>query len=436
MTHATRHDADHLLFEAERRAERLAGVLRMVVALALMATFLLAVQPREQTGASAVLQRQWIYAMADMAGYFLMGLGTWALARSTRYRRWMVWPIAAGDCAFVLAGLWLSLGNTGAGAAVTLAFPSAWLVPVVLAFGALRVDARVLWAMTAVIVAGLAALIWAPAGGQPLSGAEMSRMTTFFAPPPNMMRLAMIGVAGAVLALAARRTRHLLIKSIDEAQRRANLTRYLPAQLAPRLAAGGLEALRRGKRQPAAILFTDLRGFTGLVQNMPPEEVSDLVSAFRRIVLAAAKQNGGIVDKFMGDAAMVVFENTQGAKDAARRCLACIHALQLGFDAWSARRVASNRPAIRAGIGAHWGEVFSGVVGDDERLEYSVFGDTVNIAARLEALTKTCGYGAVISRDLAVLAGAAADWIPLDVSEVRGRVGPLDLLGQGRTLPD
>lgn len=434
MTQSITTQADPLLFEAERRAEQLAGGLRMAVTLALMLTFLLAVQPRAEV-ADAVLQRQWLYAMADMAGYFLMGLGTWAIARSARYRRWMVWPIAAGDCFFVLGGLWASLGNTGAGSAATLAFPSAWLVPVVLAFGALRVDPRVLWAMTGTIVLGLAGLIWISRGAGPITEQEMAQMATFFAPPPNLMRLAMIGVAGAVLALAARRTRALLIRSIEEAQRRANLTRYLPAQLAPRLAAGGLEDLRRGKRQPAAILFTDLRGFTGLVQEMPPDAVSAFVSEFRRIVAGAAQQSGGIVDKFMGDAALVVFESDGDDRAAARACLACARALQTGYADWAARRSAQGLPPVEAGIGAHWGEVFSGVVGDDDRLEYSVFGDTVNIAARLEALTRTSGYGVVISRDLARLAEADTGWTALPVTEVRGRSGPLELLGQTPNRP-
>lgn len=423
MTQPSTLDADRLLFEAEARAERLAGALRMAVALALGVTFLLAVQPGEQQ-ADAMLRRQWVYAILDMAAYFCVGLATWAIARSRHYRRWMIWPIAAIDCLFVLNGLWLSLGNTGAGSALTLAFPAAWLVPVVLAFGALRVDPRVLWAMTGVIVAGLAALIWLHANGPGTE--EMGPMRTFFAAPPNMMRLAMIGVAGAVLALTARRTRALLIRSIEEAERRANLTRYLPAQLAPRLAAGGLGELRRGRRLNAAVLFADLRGFTGLVQDMPPEEVSRFVAEFRRIVTNCAQAHGGIVDKFMGDAAMVVFEAPSGATD----CLACAEALRRGFRDWSDRRTADGQPAVKAGIGAHWGEVFSGVVGDADRLEYSVFGDTVNIAARLEALTKTAGFATVISRDLAEAAGSAKGWTDLPQTEVRGRSGPLSLLGR------
>lgn len=427
MTQPSTRDADRLLFEAEARAERLAGALRMAVALALAVTFLLAVQPGEQQ-ADAIVRRQWVYAVFDMTAYFCVGLATWAVARSRHYRRWMIWPIAAIDCLFVLNGLWLSLANTGAGPALTLAFPAAWLVPVVLAFGALRVDPRVLWAMTGVIVTGLGALIWLHGGGARPGPDDMAPMRTFFAAPPNMMRLAMIGVAGAVLALTARRTRALLIRSIEEAERRANLTRYLPAQLAPRLAAGGLGELRRGRRLRAAVLFTDLRGFTGLVQDMPPEEVSRFVTDFRRIVTACAQAHGGIVDKFMGDAAMVVFETPTGATD----CLACAEALRQGFRTWSERRAAEGHPPVKAGIGAHWGEVFSGVVGDAERLEYSVFGDTVNIAARLEALTKTTGFGTVISRDLATAAGGAdgADgWVELPPTEVRGRSGPLALLG-------
>ena len=86
-------DTGALVHEAERRAERYAGLLRMAIALALAVVFLVAVIPFRYE-ATEVLQRQWYYAMGGMTGYFLLGLLAWILARGTGFRRWMVWPLA------------------------------------------------------------------------------------------------------------------------------------------------------------------------------------------------------------------------------------------------------------------------------------------------------------------------------------------------------
>ncbi|WP_171052695.1 adenylate/guanylate cyclase domain-containing protein [Ruegeria sediminis] len=419
--------AGPLLFDAEKRAERLAGLLRMAVAAGLGLTFVLVVRP-QAANADTVLWTQWAYAAIGMTGYFLLGFFGWLLARSRYYRAWMVWPVAAGDCLFVLSGLWMSVGNVGAGSAVTLAFPSAWLVPLVLAFGALRVDPRVLWVMTLSLVAGLAGLIALRHGEWPVQPGSLERIAPFFAPPPNMMRLAMIAVAGAVLAVAAARTRALLVRSIDEANRRANLTRYLPAQLADDLGEAGLAAMQEGTRQNAGLLFIDIRGFTGMTQEMPPQAVSQFVSEYRRRVSAVARETGGIIDKFMGDAVLIVFSG----QDAAARCLTCGLALRDEISDWSQDRGSGGQPPVRVGIGLHWGEVFSGVVGDNDRLEYSVFGDAVNIAARLESLTRDLGLDLIASRDVIAAAGATPQDFGMETLAplaVRGREGALSLAG-------
>lgn len=421
-------DTGALVHEAERRAERYAGLLRMAIALALAAVFLVAVIPFRYE-ATEVLQRQWYYAMGGMTGYFLLGLLAWILARGTGFRRWMVWPLAAGDCLFVLSGLWLSLQNTGAGPAVTLAFPSAWLIPVVLGLSAMRLDPRVLWVMTLAMGCGLAALIWASPPGSAQVTDSLSGMQTFFATPPNLMRLAMIMAAGVLLAVAVSRARGLLFRSIAETQRNANLTRYLPAEVAARLAQGDLDALRKGERQNAAILFIDMRGFTGMVQNMPPEALAELMTGFRGAILQEARASGGIVDKFMGDAAMLVYEARKSPEQAAQNCLRGARALYRALSKWSELREKQGKEAVKVGIGAHWGEVFSGVIGETDRLEYSVFGDVVNTAARLEALTKDSPYDILVSRELVDVAGAFEGWHVLPDMEIRGRQGALQVLG-------
>ena len=115
--------------------------------------------------------------------------------------------------------------------------PASWLIPIALAYGALRVNPRVQIFIGVVVVSGLALMI--PLVPEVPAKMTYVRIEDFLELPPNLMRLAMIALACAVLVVAAQRTRLLLVRSIAETRRPANLTRYLPAQLAPQLAEGG-----------------------------------------------------------------------------------------------------------------------------------------------------------------------------------------------------
>lgn len=426
-----------LFHEAELRAEGLVAVIRMAVALGLTLVFLVAVSSTTTRDVDAdVLNRQWLYASITVGCYFVLGAVSWCLVKLKALRLWMVWPTATGDCLFILANLWLALRNTGLGAEYLFLFPPIWLVPLVLAFGALRFDPWIQGYIAIVMLAGVLALGLVDLGNA--RQADIATLNLFYAVPPNAMRLAMVALASAVLVLASIRARRLLMRSLTENLRSTNLTRYLPAQLAPRLAEGGLGELREGRRQDMAILFVDMRGFTRLSESMPPHEVSGLITDYRARITAAAKVSGGMIDKFMGDAALIVFEDDSSPQIAARASLGCAERILWDIADWSATREQEGKPPVRAGIGLHWGSVFCGVVGDTDRLEYSVFGDAVNTAARLEEMTKTQGVGIIASRDLLNAAGIGnvpAGWVALPDAALRGRSGMLSIMGKAGPFP-
>ncbi|WP_165390351.1 adenylate/guanylate cyclase domain-containing protein [Thalassococcus sp. S3] len=412
-----------LIRDAELRAEQLIGYLRLLISSSLGVVFavVLTVEPVPLT---EVLRWQLVYASGTMAAYFMLGLLSLFLLSKGWFRRWMIWPSAFGDCVFLLISSWLSVVNTGLPGSHVVVLPTIWLIPVVLACGALRFNPALQAAMASVIVGGMFYLLAAEATLGP--AAVEANIRFFFAMPPNLMRVAMIALAGGVLVVASLRIRRLLLRSITEAEARANLTRYLPAQLAPRLAHVGLEELRRGARAEMAVLFVDMRGFTQISERMRPEQVSEFVTAYRTRITAVAQETGGIIDKFMGDAAMLVFEDADGR--AARAALHCADLLAADIDTWSEQRQRAGDEPVQIGVGLHWGEVFVGVVGDDARLEYSVFGDTVNIAARLEALTKAHGVPMIASDVFLQRARVTTeDWQVLPDHSVRGRIGHLTL---------
>lgn len=423
-----------LLKQAEVDAERVVALLRIAVSLGLFGVFFATVWETVDT-VEDYLRRQWLFALATMFSYLLVGVFTLWLAQSGRFRGWMVWPGVTLDCAFMLVNVWVGLENTALPGGVTFLLPPIWLVPAVLSFAVLRFNPYLQAYTVALIAVGLGWMVlWQP---EQVTSDAAERATFLLAMPPNIIRIAMIGLAGLVLVVAAYRMRLLLHRSITEAQARTNLTRYLPAQLAGRLAGGGLEELRQGQRQQMAVLFIDIRGFTSWSEDRDPHEVSAYVTEFRRRVQLAAARSEGLIDKYIGDAAMILFEG----EDGAQRALDCAGALDEELQRWTALRLEAGEGPVEAGIGLHWGEVFSGVVGNAERLEYSVFGDTVNIAARLEQLTRQEDARIIASAALFDAAGAkpARDgWIALPPVHLRGRSSGLDIFGwgQGGFAPD
>jgi len=418
-------NTSELLEQAEQDAERIVGLLRMLVAAGLALFFLFTVQPVVNSG-HAVLERQWVFALSTMLAYFVLGLATWWTARRGHFSAWVAWPVSAADSLFLVANVWVGMRNVGLSGDAVFVLPAVWLVPIVLAFGVLRGNPKIMALQVGLLVLGLLILVGVDAGST--RGLEDNPIWLFLSLPPNLIRLFMIALAGIVLIVAARRVHALLFRSITEAQRRANLTRYLPSQVVEDLGDSGLAALKTGRRQMAGLIFIDLRGFTTVSQQLRPEQVSELVSDYRSRVSAVVRAQNGIIDKFIGDAVMIVFEGDQ----AASRCLDCGMGLWKEMQVWSAERRQAGRPALDTGIGLHWGEVFIGVIGDQERLEFSVFGDTVNIAARLENLTRSHEMGMILSADLISAAGEAgqnAKLVPLPPIEVRGRRGALELLG-------
>ena len=119
-------------------------------------------------------------------------------------------------------------------------------------------------------------------------------------------------------------------------------------------------------------------------------------------------------------------------KRAARACLSCTEDLSQSMAGFSQELERLGQPPVQVVMGAHWGPVFSGVVGDEARLEYTVFGDTVNVASRLEQLTRSAGYQTLASAALVAQAGQDAEplWHRLPDADVRGRTGPVPVRGR------
>lgn len=416
---ATDADFDELIFEAERRAERLIAILRIGTALALMAIFGFSVLKRTLPPSDTLLV-QLILARSTMIAYAVLGVVALLLTRRRHYRRWFSFAFVTADALFVAVSIDLSLHNTGLAGNYMPVVPSVWLVPLVLSFNALRLSWRVQACAGLSMVAALAAVAVQPGSGR--DGVVPQDIYLSFGDPANVMRIAMVGLACLVLTVAAVRTRRLLRSRLDQARRRALLTSYLPRQVARLIEETDIARLRAGQVHRVVVVFVDVRNFTARSETMSPERVSAFLSDFRHLVRTRVEAAGGVVDKFVGDGAMAVFGPMEDEERMARTALTCAREIVRGVADWSESLVEVGRRPVRVGIGIHMGEAFIGAVGDEERLEFTVVGDVVNTASRMEEAAKLEGADIVVSNE--VLAAAGIDdpaYVQLKRTSVRGR---------------
>jgi adenylate cyclase len=209
-------------------------------------------------------------------------------------------------------------------------------------------------------------------------------------------------------------------------RQRENLARYLPPTMVEELAASD-SPFRADRTQHAAVLFVDIVGFTPLSERLSPAEAMALLRDFHALVERQVFAHDGMLDKFLGDGALAVFGVTGGEIGQARAALACARGIVGEVEEWSARRSAEGQPPIRVGIGVHYGLVLIGAIGGSRQFQFTVVGDTVNVASRLSQLTRSL-EAAVIASDSAMeaarAAGGAADveaFIALPEQAIRGR---------------
>ncbi len=422
-------DTRALLTEAEIRAERTTAYARLAMGITGGVGF--GIEIGFLPGGSAVSQAltpALPYMFSSLVGFFIIAVLSLVLARPRFFRPWMPWVFTAFDIAFWLLLICAAVFLLRLPTRYLTLFPPMWVAPIILGFVALRHNPWLQAFAITMMIAGLAIIHGVAPPRETVVPADFAFMLLA---PPNGARLSMIVFTSLVLIVVAISARSLLRRAISEQVRRANLTRYLPPQLADQLATTGDEVLR-GRQQQAAILFIDIRGFTTMAETMPPVALSEFLSTFRKLVTNAADNNSGVVDKFIGDGALVVFGMPEARIDDACNALACAEDLQRMVVDWNAKR--EPEAPIQIGIGVHYGPVFMGAVGDESRLEFTVLGDNVNVAARLEEATKEVEEQIIASAT--VLDAANLDeimrqtWQQLPAREIRGRHGDIELFAK------
>ncbi|MCA1903740.1 MAG: adenylate/guanylate cyclase domain-containing protein [Cyanobacteria bacterium KgW148] len=245
----------------------------------------------------------------------------------------------------------------------------------------------------------------------------------------------LLPIGRMVLGTVGMGTTYLIGGVIEEQMGRQKLRRTLEVYVAAPIVAEILNQpesyyeLLTGKSVQAAVMFSDIRGFTSLSQVLPPQTLISLLNEYLTAMVEAIIAHQGTVDKFMGDAIMAEFGSplSRGAENdvlaALKATLGMRAALYHLREAW--RR--SGQIPLFHGIGLHYGEIIVGNIGSPQRLEYAAIGDTVNTASRIEGLTKQLGYDILISEAVYRIAQEQIDVIDLGQHQLRGRSTPIGI---------
>lgn len=227
--------------------------------------------------------------------------------------------------------------------------------------------------------------------------------------------------------------------------------KFVPTQFLRRIAKEGLDSIRLGNVEAVdiSILFSDIRSFTTISERLGPDEVFAMLNRYLSRMEPPIQAQGGFVDKYIGDAIMALFDHdarADGARGAVEAALGMLDVLE----AHNAELARAGQPQFQTGIGIHSGEVMIGTVGSDQRMDSTAIGDAVNLAARIEGMTKAYDADLLVSEHtVAALGEARGGYLlrfvdrvrvkgknqPVAVWQVLGRVGDPRLAGIEAHLP-
>ncbi len=216
-----------------------------------------------------------------------------------------------------------------------------------------------------------------------------------FMPTLRIQQVIVFVMVAVTLGISMRRLNHLLMSNAGLERERANLSRYFSPNVVDELSQND-EPLKQVRKEDVAVLFIDIIGFTKYAAGRDPYEVIEVLRGFHARMETEVFRHHGTLDKYLGDGLMATFGTPVPTPLDASNALNCARAMTEIIDHWNLDRRRAGEPEIRVGIGVHYGSVVLGDIGAN-RLEFAVIGDAVNVAAKLEALTRDLQARIVVS---------------------------------------
>ena len=232
-------------------------------------------------------------------------------------------------------------------------------------------------------------------------------------------RMAIATESGSASAVDQMKRLHAAV--VEKQTTASTLSSYVPSQVAQRLAGGHFAS----EELEVSVLFSDIRGFSTIAERLSARDIAEIVGRHLGAMAEVVAEHGGTIDKFQGDAVMVIFGAPDPQPDHAERALRCAIAMQarqseLNAEGWGTDLV----DGLHIGVGVNTGQVIAGAVGGGGRLEYTVIGDAVNIAQRLQSEAEG---GEVVASAATVSAAHGVEAEPIGMRQVKGREEPIEV---------
>ena len=373
-----------------------------------------------------------------LAVYALFTVARFVLALRRRLPDWFLSLSVVADITLLMVTIWSFHLQYQAPPAIYFKAPTLMYAFIFIALRTLRFEPRF------VVLAGASAAIgWIVLVGYALwftEGVHRTHSFADYAMSNNILlgaefdKIVSILMVTAILALALCRARALLARAVTEQQAAAGLARFFAPEIAGRITSAELElAPGQAELRDAAILFVDLRGFTPLAERLAPAKVMRLLSDYQARMVRVIRAEGGSVDKFMGDGILASFGATVPSAAYAADAVRALEGVIAAAAYWAEERRADGEEPLAVGAALAAGSIMFGTVGDAERLEYTVIGEPVNLAAKLEKHCKAERAVAVMVTSVLELAAAQGlvctqPWQRRPARQVAGLAAPIDLV--------
>jgi adenylate cyclase len=233
-----------------------------------------------------------------------------------------------------------------------------------------------------------------------------------------------------LITLSVWRSRRTLIQQVEAEVKRADLARYVSPDVADALASSTRSGFGDPTNRTVAVLFADIVSFTRMTEALSPEQTFALLRSFQERSCGVVFRHGGTLDKYLGDGFMATFGAIDDRSDAAACAIACAFDLQHEIERWNTKRSRRGALPVRLSIGVHCGLVTVGNLGAEQRVEFAVVGDVVNVASRLQEITREHG-GTIAASDICVRSAGSEEILgkfrlQREV-QLRGRTQPLSV---------
>jgi len=210
-------------------------------------------------------------------------------------------------------------------------------------------------------------------------------------------------------------------------QQKALISRFTASEVAQDLQAEGFSI--RGQRLEVTVLFVDIRGFTTLTEQQAPEDTIELLNTYYTLMFEAITSQGGVVNQIIGDGLMALFGAPRPLPEAALCAVRCAQDMLDMIELLNAEREAAGHPALRIGVGIATGQAIAGYTGTQQRAIYTCIGDTVNVAARLEAHTKAAQRDVLMDAATRLALAGALEVEPLGEVVLKGKLNAVEVFG-------